>query len=184
MRPFSVVKLGHFAVPSSDLLDAVITRQSRQLSILNEIDPFYRYEVEVRSGDIEAAPITAPTVSNGASVVAFRRIAPTGTQSSGVSRSRPNQTGCDRFTSASSCKLSGRLRSGRRYNAFGSTVRRLSSCRVSSLSRLDPRAWSWRRVQDCSSSRPCEETARAGPIWSCGCLISPDFAVCVGGPPW
>jgi len=60
----------------SDLLDAAVTRQSGQLTLLNETDPFYRYEVEVRSGQIEEAMLSAPTLSNGATVAAFRQIAP------------------------------------------------------------------------------------------------------------
>lgn len=59
----------------SDLLDAVVTRQSAQLTLLNEIDPFYRYEVEVRVGQVEEAMHSAPTLSGGATIAAFRQIA-------------------------------------------------------------------------------------------------------------
>ncbi|MEV6863343.1 hypothetical protein AB0M44_20355 [Streptosporangium subroseum] len=36
--------------PAEDLLQAVITRQRSLAATLNEVDPFYRYEVQIRSG--------------------------------------------------------------------------------------------------------------------------------------
>ena len=60
----------------SDLLDAAVTRQSAQLTLLSEIDPFYRYEVEVRVGQVEEAMQSAPTLSGGTTIATFRQIAP------------------------------------------------------------------------------------------------------------
>ncbi|MEV0169108.1 hypothetical protein [Nonomuraea fuscirosea] len=38
--------------PAEDLLDAVIARQRSLATALNEVDPFYRYEVQIRSGRV------------------------------------------------------------------------------------------------------------------------------------
>lgn len=39
-------------VPSEDLLQAVIARQRSLATALNEVEPFYRYEVQIRSGRV------------------------------------------------------------------------------------------------------------------------------------
>ncbi|MEU1734202.1 hypothetical protein [Streptosporangium sp. NPDC020145] len=40
------------AAPGEDLLQAIITRQRSLATALNEVDPFYRYEVQIRSGRV------------------------------------------------------------------------------------------------------------------------------------
>lgn len=40
-------------VPAEDLLDAVIARQRGLATALNEVDPFYRYDVQVRPGRVD-----------------------------------------------------------------------------------------------------------------------------------
>jgi hypothetical protein len=43
-------------VPAEDLLNAIVARQRSLAAALNEVDPFYRYDLEVRTGRVEEQP--------------------------------------------------------------------------------------------------------------------------------
>lgn len=43
-------------VPAEDLLNAIVVRQRSLAAALNEVDPFYRYDLQVRTGRVEKQP--------------------------------------------------------------------------------------------------------------------------------
>jgi hypothetical protein len=43
-------------VPAEDLLNAIVARQRSLATALNEVDPFYRYDLQVRTGRVEEQP--------------------------------------------------------------------------------------------------------------------------------
>jgi hypothetical protein len=43
-------------VPAEDLLNAIVVRQRSLATALNEVDPFYRYDLQVRTGRVEEQP--------------------------------------------------------------------------------------------------------------------------------
>jgi hypothetical protein len=55
-------------IPAEELLDSVTARMLALSTALNEVDPFYRYEVEIRTGHVSDEPIevTLLTPTNAA----------------------------------------------------------------------------------------------------------------------
>jgi hypothetical protein len=84
-------------IATEDLLDAITSRMIALSTALNDVDPFYRYEIDIRVGDLRDQPLEAATrAETNAAFVEYQQVTTTTSGSCGSFHVVPPRCCCAR----------------------------------------------------------------------------------------